>query len=77
MFGVQLRFMCQGKKFDLRRISELVGESLVKFIGDDVHERLVFSNRFEVIVDLAARKSFQPEAMMVRGPENLFVVWND
>jgi hypothetical protein len=65
------------RKVDLSRISELVGASLIQFVGDNVHERLVFSNGFEVIVDLATRKSSQPEAMMVRGPEKLFVVWND
>ena len=66
-----------GEKIDLCRISELIGASLMDFIGDDVHERLIFSNGFEVIVELDARKSFQAEAMMVRGPKNLIVVWND
>lgn len=66
-----------GEKIDLCRISELIGASLMEFIGDDARERLVFSNGFEVIVELDARKSSQPEAMMVQGPENLIVVWND
>ena len=66
-----------GNKSDLRRISGLVGAPLVQFVGDHVHERLVFSNDFELVVDLKARKPAQPEAMMVRGPEKLIVVWND
>jgi hypothetical protein len=66
-----------GKEVDLRRISELTGASLLKFVKDGAHERLVFSNGFEVIVDLSVRKPSQPESMMVCGPKNLIVVWNE
>lgn len=65
------------ERVDLRRISELTGASLMEFVGDDAQERLVFSNGFKVMVELNARKPYQLEAMMVRGPKDLIVVWND
>lgn len=67
----------RGEKIELRRITELIGASLIEFVGSAARERLVFSNGFEVVIELDARKSSQPEAMMVRGPENLIIVWND
>ena len=67
----------RGEEIDLRRVSEIIGASLVEFVRDRNHERLVFSRGHEVIVDLDARSASQPEAMMVRGPNSLIVVWND
>jgi hypothetical protein len=58
-------------------ISELVGASVVELVGNDVRETSAFSNEFELVIDLKARKPAQSEAMMIRGPGNLIVVWND
>lgn len=65
------------EEVDLHRISELIGSSLLKSVGDGVRERFVFSNEFELVVDLNVRKPSRPEAMMVHGPGNLIVVWNE
>lgn len=67
----------QGVEIDLQRVSEIIGASLVEFVREYNHERLVFSQGHEVIVDLDARSPSQPEAMMVQGPNSLIVVWND
>ncbi len=57
--------------------TDLIGLHLESFLAHDGIEVLVFSDGLELSINLYARSSEQPEAMMLSGPENLIVVWND
>lgn len=72
------RLSAEGQALGLERIDSLLGRVLMEFVGDEREERLIFAGHPQldlvVIVDIA--QCTGPEAMMLRGPNNLMVVWN-
>jgi hypothetical protein len=78
--GGHVRVMADGMTVDQSGIDgSLEGRALVEFVGDSSVEHLVFSGepRFELVVSLDLAKCRGPEAMMLRGPNDLIVVWNE
>ena len=66
-----------GQAIDVARVTELVGRKIESFRQDSERETLTFSSGFDIVVDLSKRGPDQVEAMMLRGPDKLIVVWNE
>jgi hypothetical protein len=73
--GFRLRMAKQ--EIDLSHVDELIGSCLTLFEAQETIELLQFSQGLEIIVGLDDRDPSHPEAMMLRGPNSLIVVWNE
>ena len=66
-----------GEALDVGHASDLVGQQVESFKAGPDQETLIFSSGFVLVVALSKRTPDQVEVMMLRGPEQLIVVWNE
>lgn len=70
-------FFLNGEIADASRIDALRGRVLLDFKSENVNEKLIFSDDAIINAFPKMRDATQAEAMMLRGPNSLIVVWND
>lgn len=66
-----------GEAIDAGHTSLLVGQKVESLKPNPGRETLILSSGFALVVDLSKRGPDQVEMMMLRGPEQLIVVWNE
>jgi hypothetical protein len=66
-----------GEVIEVDRAEDLVGTKIEGFRQSSGQETLIFSSSFALVVDLPKIGPDQVEAMMLRGPKLLIVVWNE
>ena len=66
-----------GEASDVSHTSLLVGHKVEGFKSSPDRETLILSSGFALAVELSKRSPDQVKAMMLRGPEQLIVVWNE
>jgi len=72
------RLSAEGQPLGLESIDSLRGRVLMEFVGNEREERMTFAGhpQFDLLVTVDVAECTGPEAMMLRGPDDLIVVWN-
>lgn len=66
----------QGQVLEIGDFSAIVGAKVIRFEQVLDEERILLSSEIEITALLSKLPPYQPESMMLRGPDALIVVWN-